>query len=127
MEIMDFSVDSNPMTSAMTGKMWLKFTKYWNDICLLLVVVVMLDLRYKIHLIEYYATRLGMTKSDLVGDSVKKIICELVFAYQTESSTSQVGFSSSFTASTTDLDFELFMIQRKRSRTTLVITELDHY
>ncbi|CAN1120613.1 hypothetical protein LINPERHAP2_LOCUS297 [Linum perenne] len=29
----------------MAGKMWIKFTKYWDDIHLVLVVVVVLDPR----------------------------------------------------------------------------------
>ncbi|CAN1188439.1 Zinc finger BED domain-containing protein RICESLEEPER 3 [Linum perenne] len=95
---------------------------------MVLAIVVVLDLRYKLHLIKYYATKLGITNSDLIGDSVKKIVCDLVLAYQTKSS-SQVCSSSSSTisASATYLDFELFMSQRKRSRTALVTTELDHY
>ncbi|CAN1848697.1 Zinc finger BED domain-containing protein RICESLEEPER 2, partial [Linum perenne] len=128
LELMNWRDDSNPVISEMARTMWLKFTKYWDDIHLVLAVAVVLDPRYKLHLIEYYATKLGIANGDLVGDSVKKIVCDLVLAYQTKSS-SQVGSSSSSTASAsaTDLDFELFMSQRKRSRNTLVTTELDHY
>ncbi|CAN1801408.1 Zinc finger BED domain-containing protein RICESLEEPER 2 [Linum perenne] len=128
LELMDWCVDSNPIINEMARQMWLKFTKYWDDIHLVLAVAVVLDPRYKLHLIEYYATKLGLSNCDMVGDSVKKIVCDLVLAYQTKSST-QVGCTSSSaaSASATDLEFELFMSQRKRSRATIVTTELDHY
>ncbi|CAN1314476.1 Zinc finger BED domain-containing protein RICESLEEPER 1 [Linum perenne] len=126
LELMNWHDDSNSVISEMARTMWLQFTKYWDDIHLVLAVAVVLDPRYKLHLIGYYATKLGITNSYLVGDSVKKIVCDLVLAYQTKYS-SQVVSSYCSTTSATDLDFELFMSQRKRLRTTLVTTELDHY
>ncbi|CAN1777424.1 Putative AC transposase [Linum perenne] len=125
--IMEWCVDSNPIIIRMAEKMWLKFTKYWDDIHLVLAVAVVLDPRYKLHLVEYYAVKLGVTNCDLVGDSVKKIICDLVLAYQSKSSAAEGSSSFAASASAIDLDFELFMSQRKRSRTSSVTTELDHY
>ncbi|CAN1167579.1 Putative AC transposase [Linum perenne] len=121
--IMEWCVDSNPIISQMAEKMWMKFTKYWDDIHLVLVVAVVLDPRYKLHIVEYYVVKLGVTNSDLVGDSVKKIICDLVLAYQSKSSAAEGSSSFAASASAIDLDFELFMSQRKRSRTSSV----DHY
>ncbi|CAN1317252.1 Zinc finger BED domain-containing protein RICESLEEPER 2 [Linum perenne] len=125
--IMEWCADSNPIISQMAEKMWLKFTKYWDDIHLVLAVAVVLDPRYKLHLVEYYAAKLGVTNNDLVGDSVKKIIYDLVLAYQSKSSAAEGSSSFAASASAIDLDFELFMSQHKRSRTSSVATELDHY
>ncbi|CAL1384874.1 unnamed protein product [Linum trigynum] len=59
LKLSDWCADLNPVVSAMAGNMWLKFTKYWDDIHLVLAVSVVLDPRYKMHVIEYYAAKFG--------------------------------------------------------------------
>ncbi|CAN1186815.1 Putative AC transposase [Linum perenne] len=81
LRIMEWCFDQTPIISAMAGKMWLKFGKYWDDIHLVLVVAVVLDPRYKLHVIEYFAAKLGSTNSDLVGDNVRNVLCSLIIEY----------------------------------------------
>ncbi|CAN0917179.1 Zinc finger BED domain-containing protein RICESLEEPER 1 [Linum grandiflorum] len=109
--------------------MWHKFAKYWNDIHLILAVAVVLDPQYKLAIVEYYADKFGSSNTDLVADRVKAVLSDLVREYQ--SKLDKQPFSSYLNSvgnsSATDLDFDLYVSQRKRSRTTLVTTELDHY
>ncbi|CAN1835893.1 Putative AC transposase [Linum perenne] len=46
MALMEWLYDPNPLIRDMANKMSLKFTKYWDDIHLVLVVSVVLDPRY---------------------------------------------------------------------------------
>ncbi|CAL1393153.1 unnamed protein product [Linum trigynum] len=111
--------------------MWEKFAKYWDDIHLVLAVSVVLDPRYKLHVIEYYATKFGSTNSDLVADKIKQCICGLVLDYQTKSEKNNSGSSTAYDSSSNpandDHDFELFVSRRKKSKATLIHTELDRY
>ncbi|CAN1852082.1 Zinc finger BED domain-containing protein RICESLEEPER 3 [Linum perenne] len=111
--------------------MWMKFAKYWDDIHLLLAISVVLDPRYKLHIIEYYATKFGSTDTHIIGENIKLLVCDLVLEYQRKSERNSNITSGSGVAVTTksamDLDFDLYVSQRKKSRTTLVTTELDHY
>ncbi|CAN1251051.1 Putative AC transposase [Linum perenne] len=132
MALMEWLYDPNPLICDMANKMWLKFAKYWDDIHLVLAVSVVLDPRYKLHVIEYYADKFGSTNVDIVGERVKNVVCDLVLEYQRKtekkSSTSSAKHDVNVpTSSTVDLDFELYVRQRKKSKTTSVTTELDHY
>ncbi|CAN1182284.1 hypothetical protein LINPERHAP2_LOCUS35876, partial [Linum perenne] len=53
-----------------------------------------------------------------------RLFCDLVLAYQTKSSAQEGSSSFVASASAIDLDFELFMSQRKRSRTSSVTPNL---
>ncbi|CAN1256584.1 Putative AC transposase [Linum perenne] len=132
MALMEWLYDPNPLICDMANKMWLKFAKYWDDIHLVLAVSVVLDPRYKLHVIEYYADKFGSTNVDIVGERVKNVVCDLVLEYQRKtekkSSTSSAKHDVNVpTSSTVDLDFELYVRQRKKSKATSVTTELDHY
>ncbi|CAI0387864.1 unnamed protein product [Linum tenue] len=128
----EWGLDPNPVIFGMASQMSLKFDKYWDDIHLVLAVSVVLDPRYKLHVIEYYAGKFGNTETGLVAENIKQMICGLIRDYQTKAenkSGSESGTSSSGygTASATELDFELFVSQRKKSKTSLITTELDMY
>ncbi|CAN1732013.1 Putative AC transposase [Linum perenne] len=62
-----------------------------------------------------------------------KILCDLILEYQSRHTKNQssVGVGTSDlengTSTSNDLDFELFLTQRKKARTTAVVTELDNY
>ncbi|CAN1293495.1 Putative AC transposase, partial [Linum perenne] len=64
---------------------------------------------------------------------VKQILCDLILEYQSRHAKNQssVGVGTSDlendTATSNDLDFELFLTQRKKARTTTVVTKLDSY
>ena len=132
LKLIEWCADSNPVISAMAHNMWLKFTKYWDDIHLVLAVSVILDPRYKLHVIDYYAAKFGSTDNELVSDNIKQILCNLIMEYQSkaEKKAAPIGPSSSSGSTSVldnDLDFELFVRQRKKSKATLVASELDHY
>ncbi|CAN0917467.1 Putative AC transposase [Linum grandiflorum] len=119
--------DPNHIISRMAGKMWLKFSKYWNDIHLLLAVAVVLDPRYKLHIVEYFAAKFGSTNTDLAAERVKSVLVDLFREYQSKDPNPadyDIGDSS---VDASDLDFDLYVSQRKKSRTTVITTELDHY
>ncbi|CAN1148571.1 Putative AC transposase, partial [Linum perenne] len=67
------------------------------------------------------------------GESIKKVICDLVLEYQQKLEKISIvgsGTKHDFNArisSVADLDFEIRVRQRKKSKTTLVTTELDHF
>ncbi|CAL1390095.1 unnamed protein product [Linum trigynum] len=81
LRLMEWLVDPNPMIVSMAANMWDKFTKYWDDIHMLLVVAVVMDLRYKLDLVGYYAAKFGISSTDLVIDRVRDVVSDLVVQY----------------------------------------------
>ncbi|CAN1336431.1 Putative AC transposase [Linum perenne] len=112
----------------MAHSMWTKFTKYWDVIHHILVIAVVLDPRYKLEIVEFYAEKFGSAYCGFSVESVKHILCELVVEYQSRSSGSgSSALASNDFANCDDNDFELFVTQRKKSCTTVILIELDNY
>ncbi|CAN1278795.1 Putative AC transposase [Linum perenne] len=130
-KLSEWLYDPNPMISNMAHSMWTKFSKYWDVIHNVLAIAVVLDPRYKLEIVEFYAEKFGSADCGFSAESVKQILCELVVEYQSRVSQklSYVGSSSGSGPSTltSNNDFELFVTQRKKSRTTVMLTELDNY
>ena len=128
LSMMEWLDDSDSMIVSMAEKMWNKFAKYWDDIHLLLAVATVLDPRFKLALVEFYAAKFGSPNTDLVGERVKSVVSELVLEYQRKSA-HNIGSSTNLVpnSSAMDMDFDLFVSQRKKSRPSLVTTELEHY
>ncbi|CAN1225533.1 Zinc finger BED domain-containing protein RICESLEEPER 2 [Linum grandiflorum] len=131
LKLMEWKSDSDAIISAMATKMWTKFSKYWSEIHLLLAVAVVIDPRYKLELVEYYAAKFGTSESTLDPDYVKGVMYTLVREYQLKHA-SAVGDSSgsssvSVPASESDIDFELYLSRKKRAKPSSVNSELDHY
>ncbi|CAN0908225.1 Zinc finger BED domain-containing protein RICESLEEPER 1 [Linum grandiflorum] len=127
LRLLEWLGDPNPMIVSMAGKMWNKFAKYWDDIHLLLVVTVVLDPRYKLDLVEYYAARFGIDSTDLVAERVKSVVADLVMEYQRKSpKNTSVSLTCAPSSSSTDLDFDRYVRQRKKVVPNIT-TELDHY
>ena len=128
LSMMEWLDDSDSMIVSMAEKMWNKFAKYWDDIHLLLAVATVLDPRFKLALVEFYAAKFGSPNTDLVGERVKSVVSELVLEYQRKSA-NNIGSSTNLVpnSSAMDMDFDLFVSQRKKSRPSLVTTELEHY
>ncbi|CAN1292404.1 Putative AC transposase, partial [Linum perenne] len=106
--------------------------KVLDDIHLLLAIAIVLDPRYKLDVIEYYAAKFGSSNIDIVVENIKQVVCDLVLEYQRKSeskSSTRPGSGSSVgsTSSVMDLEFDLYVTQRKKSKSSLVTTELDHY
>ncbi|CAN0880525.1 Putative AC9 transposase [Linum grandiflorum] len=122
----------------MANSMDLKFQKYWNDIHDLLTVAVVLDPRFKLELVEYYAEKFGSVEPNLHSASVKSMMFGLVREYQSlkrvlttgqpsgstnSASSSQVGSS----IKSAYADFEHYVSQRKKSKVCSIQSEFDHY
>ncbi|CAN1345718.1 Zinc finger BED domain-containing protein RICESLEEPER 3 [Linum perenne] len=132
-KITEWLWDPNVVISNMAQTMWSKFNKYWEVIHQILAVAVVLDPRYMLEIVEYYAEKIGPAECDFSAASVKQILCDLILEYQSRHTKNQssVGVGTSDlengTATSNDLDFELFLTQRKKARTIVVVTELDNY
>ncbi|CAN0845434.1 Zinc finger BED domain-containing protein RICESLEEPER 2 [Linum grandiflorum] len=131
LKLMEWKCDSDATITAMATKMWTKFSKYWSEIHLLLAVAVVIDPRYKLELVEYYAVKFGASESTLDPEYIKSVMYTLVREYQLKHA-SAVGDSSgsssvSVPASETDIDFENYLSRKKRSKPSSVNSELDHY
>ncbi|CAN1261706.1 Putative AC transposase [Linum perenne] len=112
----------------MAASMWSKFSKYWEVIHQILVVAVVLDPRYKLAIVEYYAEMFDDHGSGLSVESTS----DLVFEYQRRLNEKTIfssldGESTTIAPTSTDLDFDLFVSRRKKAKTTAIVTELDYY
>ncbi|CAL1386983.1 unnamed protein product [Linum trigynum] len=133
LKLCEWLVDDNDMISKMAELMWDKFLKYWGDIHEILVVAVVLDPRYKLHIVDYYARKFDKGQCVLDVDKVRAVLSDLIMEYQAKQNKNVMvasGGSSDHSlgsSSSVDLDFQLFVQQRKKSRGTLTQTDLDNY
>ena len=79
----------------MAEHMWTKFSKYWSDIHVLLIVVVVLDPAYKIELIDFYHVKFGGSDLTLDPENVKASVYEVVREYELKQKTKLDESSSS--------------------------------
>ncbi|CAN1222014.1 Putative AC transposase [Linum grandiflorum] len=130
-QIHQWMLDSNEVIQRMAASMWTKFIKYWQVIQDLLAVAVVLDPRYKLDIVEYYAERIAMDGSSLNANTIRGILGDLVIEYQVRlngnNNAPTTGNHMAGSSSTEDQGFDLFVSQRKRSRTSSVTAELDSY
>ena len=63
--INEWSLSLNEMISTMAESMFAKFNSYWANVNLVMVVVAILDLRYKMKLLEFYYLNIYGNNSDL--------------------------------------------------------------
>ncbi|CAN1126605.1 hypothetical protein LINPERHAP2_LOCUS3514 [Linum perenne] len=117
MSLMAWLYDPNPLICAMAEKMWMKFAKYWDEIHLLLAYLLFWIRDTSFHIIEYYATKFGSTDSHIIGENIKLLLCDLVLEYQRKSEkNSYIALGSGVvvaTRFTMDMDFDLYISQRK--------------
>ncbi|CAN0881350.1 Putative AC transposase [Linum grandiflorum] len=78
LRLFEWMVDPNPLISSMAYSMDLKFQKYWNDIHDLLTVAAVLDPKFKLELVEYYAEKFGSAEPNMHSFSVKSMMFDLV-------------------------------------------------
>ncbi|CAN1246974.1 Putative AC9 transposase [Linum grandiflorum] len=129
LQIRGWFEDPSSLIRVMADKMWQKFTKYWDDMHQILAVSVVLDPRYKLQIVEYYAAKFGCDDTAVAAENIKAVLLDLVREYQTKATTNLPSQSRSNipSSSATDLDFDMFAHQKKKARPTIVTTELDHY
>ncbi|KAH9658703.1 hat family dimerization domain containing protein expressed [Citrus sinensis] len=97
----------------MADKMADKFDKYWNEIHPMLVVVVVLDPRYKMMLIHFYFPKIYGDTADELIERAHKLCYDLVKEYESKATRCDVD------------EFETFRSQNKRAKVTK--SELDRY
>lgn len=77
----------------MSKRIYEKFVKYWAVIHGLIAVATVLDLKYKMKLIEYYSPRIYESESSIHIMRVHSITCDLVKEYQSKYSQNEQSFS----------------------------------
>lgn len=118
----------------MASSMLEKFEKYWNVVHGIMGVAAVLDPRYKMALLEYYFPQLYGNDSLNEVDKIRQLCYDLVSEYQFKLS-STVG-DDDYSLRQLDIaqpaedrlnGFDLFVRKKKKSRTSSLKTELDHY
>jgi hypothetical protein len=74
----------------MANQMIFKFEKYWSEFSVVLAIAVVLDLRYKLHFVKYYYSKIygdETTQFDIVKGKLTKLFMEYKAASTTSSST----------------------------------------
>ncbi|CAN0903119.1 Zinc finger BED domain-containing protein RICESLEEPER 1 [Linum grandiflorum] len=137
LKLIEWKLDSDEIIVAMAERMSGKFSKYWTDSHLLLTVAVVLDLAYKLELIDYYWVKFGCSDSSLEPDNVKAAVYNLVREYQLKKqiwdqiSLNNIGSSNGAGTdsriSEADLDYEIYSSRRKSVKTNSVCSKMDHY
>ncbi|CAN0918922.1 Putative AC transposase [Linum grandiflorum] len=129
-KISEWMFDPNEIIQRMAASMWAKFNKYWEVIHQILAVVVVLDPQYKLDIVEYYAEILGLDGSSLNSGRIKSILTDLVMEYHSKAIVNNAGGLGNDmpgSSSAPAHGFDLFVSQRKRSRTSSVTAVLDTY
>jgi len=115
----------------MAIQMLKKFESYWSVIHDILAIASVLDPRYKMDMLEYYFYKLYGNDFDLKLSRIRQMCYDLVLEYQ-----SKKNETSSYRATSLELgkdvdndanEFLEFMAKKKKSRTTVMKTELDYY
>ena len=75
----------------MATQMILKFEKYWFELSEVLVIAVILDPRYKLHLINYYHTKIYGVMDSLQFENVYEKLKNLFMEYNVSSNTSSLS------------------------------------
>ncbi|KAF7812865.1 putative AC transposase [Senna tora] len=83
----------------MTTKVLSKFDKYWGVASIVMAVVVILDPRYKLKVVEYYFPRIYKDQSSHYIEEVRNIMNELLQEYQANHNTSESSSHISASAS----------------------------
>ncbi|XP_074324123.1 zinc finger BED domain-containing protein RICESLEEPER 3-like [Apium graveolens] len=121
----------------MANKMIDKYKKYWDDSHTFLAVVVVLDPRYKVTLIKNYYMKLHGKHGLEMVEKVKNHCCDLLTIYESKlkkkidveptiSSRSPPTYLSRGVYHSLS-DYEVFLDQEKKGKTSYVKSELDNY
>ncbi|KAK3193104.1 hypothetical protein Dsin_024414 [Dipteronia sinensis] len=121
----------------MATNMTSKFEKYWDKIHGVIAVVVVLDPRYKMDLIDYFFPRMYGIDCELETQRIFELCNDMVSEYQTKEKggvgegTGEYGVGSSFTSSSSSSSmwdvkgFESY--KRKHGRQRKLTSELETY
>ncbi|CAN1726011.1 Putative AC transposase [Linum perenne] len=127
-KLFEWRIDSDQRVSRMAELMWLKFSKYWMDIHEVLAVAVVLDPRCKLVMIEYWEHKLARTPHRISHEKIRELLSGLIEEYQAKNvPLNEHPTSEAINPTDGDLDFALYVRNRKRLKTTPYQTELDNY
>lgn len=128
LSINGWNTSNNLAIRIMDNKMADKFDKYWNDIHLMLIVVVVLNPRYKLLLIDFYFLKIYGDTAYKHIERPHKFCLDLVKEYELKAiivSRQNVGSKIVHYESSLNLnkywnvdEFETFRSQNKRSKVT---------
>lgn len=127
--ISDWMNSSNKLIKEMATKMVQKFDKYWSVTQDMMGVATVLDPRYKMELLEYYFEKLYGHESAEQVKRIQQLCYDLIVDYQLKFNQDTCGESSEANSVANDglEDYDAYVKRRKRARTSLYKTELDHY
>ncbi|KAL6331824.1 hypothetical protein AAG906_020168 [Vitis piasezkii] len=101
----DWLICSNEVVSTMTSSMLEKFDKYWSGCHIVMTIIVVLDPRYKMKILEFYFSIMyGFEASSEIG-KIRQLCYDLLSEYQSKSKMGQQ--TSSHGASSVSNLFEL--------------------
>ena len=121
---------------AMSKKMFDKFEKYWSVVHVVMAIVVTLDPRYKMRVVEFYFPSIYGEVADFEIQKVKSICYDLLEEYQSknmlEKSTSICDKSTSSLGDLVDEEegesmVKLVQFLSSNTTTVHIKSELDHY
>ncbi|CAJ2662136.1 unnamed protein product [Trifolium pratense] len=122
---------SNKSIAEMAKNMLQKFDKYWSVTHDIMGVATVLDPRYKMELLEYYYEKLYGQDSLEQVRRIQKLCYDLIADYQLKFNQDICADSAMLEASCAADDglddYDAFVRKKKRAKTSLVRTELDHY
>ena len=79
--INEWSLSSNEMISTMPESMLAKFNSYWANVNVVMAVVAILDLRYKMKLLEFYYPNIYGDNYDLEIEKIMNFCYDLLNEY----------------------------------------------
>nr|KYP56624.1 Putative AC transposase [Cajanus cajan] len=124
-------ISPNDLIQKMAEKMLTKFEKYWGVIHDIMGVATVLDPRYKMELLEYYYEKLYDHESFSQVRMIRQLCYDLVSDYQLKMSKDLGGSSPTIDGSNVGNDalseYDIYIMRKKRARSSFVKTELDHY
>ncbi|CAN1338932.1 Putative AC transposase [Linum perenne] len=124
-KITEWLWDPNVVISNMAQSMWSKFSKYWEVLHQILAVAVVLDPRYKLEIVEYYAEKIRPAECGFSAASVKQILCDLILEYQSRHTKNQssvgVGASDLENGTATSLTLSCSLLKGKRLEQLLLL------
>ena len=131
--LLEWIESSDELVKRMAENMLVKFEKYWSVIHEIMGVAAVLDPRYKTDLLEYYYGVFYGNDVDSQVKSIRQLCYELVYDYQLKMNKDSRSESEMLDANVGNVsndglkDYDLYVIRKKRARTSSVKTELDVY
>ena len=100
----DWLICSNEIVNTMASSMLEKFDKYWSGCHIVMAMVVVLDPRYKIKILEFYFSIMFGSKALSEARKIRQICYDLLSEYQSNSKIGEQTLESSSSLFDTNYD-----------------------